>query len=120
MKFELVNTAAYSPRPHTPAAQWADQVPDEVKQERLQRINRLANAHALLRSQRFVGRTVQVLVEDVNVKNPSQVVGRTPHSRICYFDGSLADLKGKFVPVRIVEARPYVLTGEMVVELNGE
>ena len=110
----MLNTAAYSPRPNTPAALWEEQVPEEAKQERLQRINALANKHAELRSQRFVGRTETVLVENVNIKNPRQVVGRTAHSRLCFFDGSYADLKGKFVFVKITEAKMYTLYGEMV------
>ena len=82
-----VNTAAYSPRPHTPAAAWPSQLPEDVKQDRLQRINRLASLHALERTSRFVGRVQDVLVEEINVKNPSQLVGRNPHSRLVYFEG---------------------------------
>ena len=73
VKFDQVNTAAYSPRPNTPAAEWSNQIPDDVKQDRLQRINRLGTEHALIRSKRFVNRIEQVLVEDINMKNPSQV-----------------------------------------------
>jgi Radical SAM superfamily len=60
VQFEQVNTAAYSPRPNTPAADWAGQLPEDVKQDRLQRINRLASTHALARTQRFVGRVQEV------------------------------------------------------------
>lgn len=113
VKFDMLNTAAYSPRPNTPAAEWATQVPDEERQSRLQRINRLANVHALERSERFLHRTMDVLVEEVNVKRPSQVVGRNPHNRLVFFEGSIEQLKGKIVPVTITEARPYSLTGTM-------
>lgn len=113
VQFEQLNTAAYSPRPHTPAAEWEGQLSEEVKQDRLQRINRLGAEHALARSQRFVGRIMKVLVEDVNVRCPTQVVGRIPHSRLVYFDGSIS-LKGKVVDVRITEAKPYSLVGELV------
>ena len=113
MQFEQVNTAAYSPRPNTPAADWEQQISEEVKQRRLQQINRLANVHALERSLRFVGRVQSVLVEDINIKNPLQVYGRNPHSRLVYFEGNIKELKGKIVPVKIVEARSYSLTGEI-------
>merc|ERR1711935_282056 len=46
VKFDTVNTAAYSPRPNTPAATWVDQIPDEIKRDRLQRINVLVKEHA--------------------------------------------------------------------------
>lgn len=49
-------TAAYSPRPNTPMATWPDQLPDSVKDERLQIINRLVGEHALERSQRCAPR----------------------------------------------------------------
>eukprot|EP00595_Chromulina_sp_UTEXLB2642_P002048 CAMPEP_0196763902 /NCGR_PEP_ID=MMETSP1095-20130614/4978_1 /TAXON_ID=96789 ORGANISM="Chromulina nebulosa, Strain UTEXLB2642" /NCGR_SAMPLE_ID=MMETSP1095 /ASSEMBLY_ACC=CAM_ASM_000446 /LENGTH=432 /DNA_ID=CAMNT_0042118123 /DNA_START=165 /DNA_END=1463 /DNA_ORIENTATION=+ len=114
VKFEQVHTAAYSPRPNTPAAEWSNQLSEEVKQDRLQRIKRLSGIHALERSERFVGRIQEVLVEDVNIKNPSQVYGRNPHSRIVFFDGSINELKGKIVPVEITAARPYGLNGVIV------
>merc|ERR1719198_2741739 len=47
VRFDQINTAAYSPRPHTPAAVWGDQVEEGVKKERLRRINELAAEHAL-------------------------------------------------------------------------
>jgi tRNA-2-methylthio-N6-dimethylallyladenosine synthase len=113
VKFEMVNSAAYSPRPNTPAADWDNQLSEEVKQDRLQRIIRLGAAHALERSQRFVGRVQDILVEEINPKNPSQLVGRNPHSRLVYFEGNFSDLKGKIVPVLITEARAFSLTGEI-------
>eukprot|EP00596_Hydrurales_sp_CCMP1899_P003871 CAMPEP_0119044434 /NCGR_PEP_ID=MMETSP1177-20130426/31420_1 /TAXON_ID=2985 /ORGANISM="Ochromonas sp, Strain CCMP1899" /LENGTH=454 /DNA_ID=CAMNT_0007014527 /DNA_START=628 /DNA_END=1992 /DNA_ORIENTATION=- len=113
VKFEVVNTAAYSPRPNTPAAEWGNQLPEDVKQDRLQRINRLGVQHAMERSLRFVGRIQEILVEEINVKNPLQLVGRNEHSRLVYFDGNYNELKGKIVPVLITEARAYSLTGEV-------
>ena len=73
VRFDTVNTAAYSPRPNTPAAAWENQISEEVKADRLQRVNRLAKTHALERSQRYLGREVEVLVEERNVKQPEQV-----------------------------------------------
>ena len=114
VKFDMLNTAAYSPRPNTPAGEWTNQLDDQTKQDRLQRINRLASEHALERSQRFVGRVESVLVEEVNIKNVQQVIGRLPHNRLVYFNGDISQLKGRSVPVRIVSSRPYSLLGELV------
>jgi tRNA-2-methylthio-N6-dimethylallyladenosine synthase len=114
VKFELVNAAAYSPRPNTPAAEWQHQLPEDEKKRRLDLLIQLAHEHALERSARFVGRVQKILVEDVNIKRPSQVVGRNEHSRLVFFDGDYLELKGKLVEVLITEARAYSLSGKLV------
>ena len=114
VKFDNLNSFAYSPRPNTEAALWEDQIPDHVKAERLQRVQQLANQHGLERSQRYLDRTVEVLVEDANPRNPNQVMGRTRQGRQVYFDGNLSDLKGSFVKVHITEARTWSLLGKLV------
>lgn len=114
VKFDQVNTAAYSPRPNTPAAAWEDQVPEDVKQDRLQRINILVKAHARERRARMVGRTVEVLVEERNVRKPTQVMGRTTHGYIVYFDGEIDELRGEFVNVLIESSAAFYLAGTMV------
>lgn len=110
--FDQLNTAAYSPRPGTPAARWPDQVPEEVKADRLQRLNHLVASRAGDRSQRYQGRIESVLVEATNPKDPTQVMGRTRGNRLTFFPGNLATLKGLQVPVKITEVRPFSLTGE--------
>ena len=69
--FDLVNTAAYSPRPGTPAALWENQLSEEVKADRLQQINHMVTTTAMERSQRYFGRVEEVLVEVQNLKDPS-------------------------------------------------
>jgi tRNA-2-methylthio-N6-dimethylallyladenosine synthase len=113
--FDMVNTAAYSPRPGTPAATWPDQLSEEVKVERLTEINDLARKIASERSQRYLHRTEEVLVEAQNPKIPSQVLGRTRGNRLTFFAGDIAKLQGHTVPVKITEVRPYSLTGELVI-----
>lgn len=112
--FDLLNTAAYSPRPNTPAALWEDQLSEEVKGDRLQRLNRLVSVKAEERSQRYLGKIEEILVEDVNKKEQNQVMGRTRGSRLTFFDGDINQLKGKLVKVKITEIRPFSLTGVMV------
>ena len=114
VKFDTVNTAAYSPRPNTPAADWENQLDDDVKQDRLQRINRMVLDHAAERRARMMDRTVEVLVEERNVKIPTQVMGRTTHNYIVYFDGDIDDLRGKLVNVKIDACHTYSLTGSMI------
>lgn len=110
--FDQLNTAAYSPRPGTPAALWDNQLSEEVKSDRLQQLNHLVSVTAAERSQRYLGRVEAVLVEDQNPKDPTQVMGRTQGSRLTFFPGEIAELKGTIVPVKITEVRPFSLTGQ--------
>ena len=112
--FDLLNTAAYSPRPGTPAAIWENQLSEEVKSDRLQRLNHLVSIKAAERSQRYLGRIEEVLVEDQNLKDKTQVMGRTRGNRLTFFAGNIAELKGQLVKVKITEVRAFSLTGEPV------
>jgi tRNA-2-methylthio-N6-dimethylallyladenosine synthase len=89
-------------------------VPDDIKAERLQIVQRLAAQHGLERSQRYIGKVVEVLVEDRNPRNGDQVMGRTRQNRQVFFDGNIDVLKGKLVNVKIIEARTWSLLGEVV------
>ena len=112
--FDSVNTAAYSPRPNTPAADWDNQVDDTVKQDRLQRINALNKEHATQRRARLLGKTVEILVEERNIKVPNQVMGRTRHGYIVYCEGSIDELRGQLINVKIDETATYYLAGKQV------
>lgn len=111
IEFDQLNTAAYSPRPGTPAATWDKQLCEEVKHDRLQRLNHLVGQKAAARSQRYAGRTEEILVEAQNPKDSSQVMGRTRGNRLTFFSGEIEDLKGQIVPVQITEVRPFSLSG---------
>ncbi|MFY9250530.1 tRNA (N6-isopentenyl adenosine(37)-C2)-methylthiotransferase MiaB [Synechococcus sp. NB0720_010] len=113
--FDQVNTAAYSPRPNTPAADWPNQLSEEVKVQRLQEINALVERKAKERSARYAGRTEQVLVEGVNPKQADQVMGRTRTNRLTFFPAARASggqwQAGDLVEVRIEEVRAFSLSG---------
>jgi tRNA-2-methylthio-N6-dimethylallyladenosine synthase len=111
--FDQLNTAAYSPRPGTPAAIWDNQLSEEIKSDRLQRLNHLVAQKAAERSQRYLGRIEEVLVEEQNPKNPSQVMGRTRGNRLTFFSGNIDELKGQTVKVKITEVRAFSLTGQL-------
>lgn len=110
--FDLLNTAAYSPRPGTPAAKWENQVSEEVKSDRLQRLNHLVGTKAAQASQRYLGCIEEVLIEDQNPKDPTQVMGRTRGNRLTFFTGDIKELIGQLVKVKITEVRAFSLTGE--------
>ena len=116
--FDQVNTAAYSPRPNTPAATWPNQLSEEVKVERLREINALVERVARERSARYAGRTEQVLVEGINPKDPQQVMGRTRTNRLTFFPAARADgtrwQSGDLVNVHIDEVRAFSLSGTAI------
>ncbi|MBD3881667.1 tRNA (N6-isopentenyl adenosine(37)-C2)-methylthiotransferase MiaB [Phormidium tenue FACHB-886] len=112
--FDQLNTAAYSPRPGTPAALWQNQLSEAEKSDRLQRLNHLVSIKAAERSLRYQGRIEEVLVEDQNPKDPTQVMGRTRGNRLTFFTGDFKQLKGNLVKVKITTARAFSLTGEAV------
>ena len=115
--FDQVNTAAYSPRPNTPAADWPDQLPEAVKVERLRELNALVERKAKERSARYGGRIEEILVEGTNPKDPSQVMGRTRTNRLTFFPASDSQggshRPGDLVQVRIDTVRAFSLGGEL-------
>ncbi|MFM7269682.1 MAG: TRAM domain-containing protein, partial [Cyanobium sp.] len=116
--FDQVNTAAYSPRPGTPAATWPDQLAESVKVERLRELNALVEAKARERSARYLGRTEEVLVEGINPRDPGQWMGRTRSNRLTFFPAAVTPAGGpapqgigSLVPVRIDTVRAFSLSG---------
>jgi tRNA-2-methylthio-N6-dimethylallyladenosine synthase len=115
--FDAVNTAAYSPRPNTPAADWPNQLSEDVKVERLRELNALVEKKAKERSARYGGRVEQILVEGTNPKDQAQVMGRTRTNRLTFFPGQRPDgtaiEQGELVNVRIEEVRAFSLSGKL-------
>ena len=110
--FDGAFTFIYSPRRDTEAAELvADFVPHEVAVERMDRLIELVQRRAAERAQRFVGRTLDVLVEGPSRTDPSRLRGRSGHGKAVNFSG-LAQ-PGEIVPVEIVSATSQTLAGEM-------
>jgi len=119
LRFDRSFSFIYSPRPGTPAADLPDDVPPEVKKERLARLQERLNQIAMDISRDMVGGVERVLVEGAARKNPErQVAGRTENNRVVNFDGELS-LVGKFVDVEITEALPNSLRGVLALVGNA-
>jgi tRNA-2-methylthio-N6-dimethylallyladenosine synthase len=103
-------TFIYSPRRGTEAAMMPDQIPHELKVERMQQLVEVVQRRAHERAQRFVGRTLEVLVEGPSRTDASRVRGRTRHNKVVNFDG--VAVPGDLVDVRITGATSQTLTGE--------
>ena len=108
--FDQLNTAAYSPRPNTPAATHTGQISEAVKVDRLRRLNACAEHCARHRNQRYAQRVVEVLVEGHNPKDPQQLMGRTRSNRLVFLPAASHGI-GDLVPVRIEAVRPFSLSG---------
>ncbi len=104
-------TFLYSPRRGTEAAELDGQVPHELKVERLEQLVEVIQRRAAERAQRFVGRTLEVLVEGPSRTDPTRLRGRTRHNKVVNFDG--LGTPGEYVPVTITGATSQTLTGEM-------
>jgi tRNA-2-methylthio-N6-dimethylallyladenosine synthase len=103
----------YSRRPGTPAASLPDDVPDEVKSQRLARLQAQLDAQSRAISARMVGSVQRVLVERPSRRDARQVAGRTENNRWVNFDGDAA-LINRFVDVAITEALNNSLRGRLV------
>jgi tRNA-2-methylthio-N6-dimethylallyladenosine synthase len=104
-------TFLFSPRRGTEAATIAEGlVPHPVKVARMERLVEAVQRRAAQRAQRFVGRTLDVLVEGPSRTDPSRLRGRTRHNKVVNFDGLAAP--GETVPVRIEHATSQTLAGQ--------
>jgi tRNA-2-methylthio-N6-dimethylallyladenosine synthase len=103
-------TFIYSPRRGTEAANLPDQVPHELKVERLQRLVEVVQRRAHERAERFIGRTLDVLVEGPSRTDPSRLRGRSRHNKVVNFTGLGAP--GELVDVEILDATSQTLSGQ--------
>ncbi len=111
--FDRSFSFAYSPRPGTPAAALPGQVPEAIKKERLARLQERLRASEEAIARAMVGTEQRVLVERHSRRDPREWAGRTENHRVVNFRAG-RELAGRFVRVRITEALPNSLRGELV------
>ena len=113
VNFDSSFTFIYSKRDGTPAAKMKDNIPLEIKKERLQRLNTLQAKISKEKNAKLVNKIVEVLVEGKSKKNSNVLTGRTRTNKIVNFVGS-ENLIGKLVNIVIKEAKSFTLEGEIV------
>ena len=111
--FDASFSFIYSARPGTPAAELTDDTPQDIKLERLMRLQKRIDALAQAVSQSMVGTVQRVLVEGVSKKGADELAGRTDNNRVVNFAGH-PRLVNRFIDVRIVSAMPHSLRGEVL------
>src|SRR5690625_1010804 len=118
--FESAYTFIYSPREGTPAAAMKDNIPMEVKRERLQRLNDLVNKQSAESMKAYKNQVVKVLVEGESKKDSDVLSGYTEKNKDVNYNRTKSII-GKIVDVKITETRTWSLNGELVknkVEVN--
>ena len=116
LELDYSNTAAYSPRERTVAAKWTDLYVDEdVKTERLARLNEKNRECCLKSNQKYLGRELEVLIENFEDRGEKGkvITGRTRNNKIVHIPHD-KDLTGEFVQVKITNARTWYLNGELI------
>jgi tRNA-2-methylthio-N6-dimethylallyladenosine synthase len=116
--FDASFSFIFSPRPGTPAANLADDTPHEVKLKRLQTLQAAIEANVRRISESRAGTVQRILVEGPSRKDASELMGRTECNRIVNFPGGphAARLVGQLIDVRITQALPHSLRGEVVLK----
>jgi tRNA-2-methylthio-N6-dimethylallyladenosine synthase len=114
--YDSAFTFVFSPRRETEAATMDGQLPQAVKVERMERLVEVVQRRAAERAQRFVGRTMEVLVEGPSRTDPMRLRGRTRHNKAVNFEGVASP--GEFVDVEIESATSQTLAGSSVRPLS--
>jgi len=119
LELDYSNTAAYSPRPVTVAGKWEDLfLSEEVKMERLNRLNECVRECCLASNKKFVGKELEILVESFEdakktIDSDKIITGRTRNNKIVHVPCD-KDLTGEFINVKIVDAKTWYLVGSLI------
>lgn len=112
-KYDGAYTFIYSKRDGTPAAKMQDKISKEAKEERLQKLNKIVNKHALLNNEKLLDKEVEVLVEGFSEKKKEMLMGYTDTNKLINFKGP-TDIIGKIVKVKVTSAKTWSLDGEYI------
>lgn len=113
IEFDYAFTFKYSPREGTVAAKYEDQIPEEIRLKRLQKLIKLQEKITLKKYRSKIGTVQELYVEKVSKKSDKELAGKTRDFKITVFKGS-PDLIGTFVKVKIIDAVGWTLKGELI------
>ena len=112
VEYDSAFTFLYSIRKGTPAAEYEDQIPEEIKHERFNRLVELVNEISARKNAAYVGKTVKVLVDGPSKNNSAALGGRTEGFKLINFEGP-QDLTGKLVDVEVTAGKTFSLEGRL-------
>lgn len=110
VNYEQIYMFIYSKREGTPGATMVDQVPEEIKHKRFDRLKELYDGNISTNNQKYVGTNQKILVEGVSKNNKEMLTGRTDSNKVVVFEGS-HDLIGKVINLKIVSEHMWYLKG---------
>ena len=115
VNFEQIFMFIYSRRVGTPADKMQDQIPEEIKHKRFDRLKKLYDDNIEINNEKYIGKVQKVLVEGYSKNNSSMLTGRTDTNKVIVFEGN-KDLIGKFINLKIISQHKWYLKG--VIENN--
>lgn len=113
VNFEQIFMFIYSKRVGTPGATMENQVPEEIKHVRFERLKKLYEDSIGVNNQKYIGQVENILVEGYSKNNESMLTGRTDSNKVVIFEGT-ADLIGKVIPIKIISEHMWYLRGEII------
>jgi tRNA-2-methylthio-N6-dimethylallyladenosine synthase len=113
VEYDSAFTFIYSKRKGTPAFEMEEQISDEEKHERFNKLVEAVNGCSIKKNLEYLGRTVEVLVEGLSKNNENTVTGRTRTGKLVNFIGG-TELVGRLVNVKIIKANSFSLVGEEI------
>lgn len=111
--FDSAFTFIYSKRTGTPAASMPDQIPRDVSTERLNRLIAECTVQSKIQTAQHVGKTMKVLAEEINAKDPSLISGRLSNNSVVHFPAT-PDIIGTIVDVDLTESKGFYYLGQLV------
>lgn len=114
VRYDSAFTFIYSKRRGTPAAKMEDQIPEDIKHQRFERVLEVVNRISAEKNAEYMGKTLEVLVEGASKKNDAVMTGRSRQNKTVNFIGGDLSLIGKLVQVKITDPKSFSLNGELV------
>ncbi|HAT4243948.1 tRNA (N6-isopentenyl adenosine(37)-C2)-methylthiotransferase MiaB [Clostridium perfringens] len=111
--YDSAFTFIYSRRNHTPADKMENQISDDIKHDRFNRLVEAINKKVVIKNKEYEGKVVEVLVEGPSKNDETKLTGRTRNGKLVNFAGD-EKLVGELVNLKIVRAQPFSLIGEIV------
>ena len=112
VEFEQVYMFIYSRRVGTPGDKMEDQIPEEIKHKRFDKLKQLVDSQIQKNNQKYIGTTQKILVEGKSKTNEKMLTGRTDSNKIVIFEGNEKELKNKIIEVKIKSEHMWYLKGE--------
>ena len=112
VKYDSVYTFIFSPRKGTPAYEMQDQIPEQIKKARFDRLNEVQNEISRAKNEAMIGKTIKVLVDGKSKSNDQIYTSRTEGNKIVHFEAD-EDYTGQFIKLKITRADTFALYGEI-------